>query len=344
MKINKYLFKSLAITFLLLILSIFLTYTIVDLSMNGVRFFSHGTLSFPEIAKYYLFTFSNQHMFFFPLTFLLTALKVFHDLNRHNELVALQMAGISQRKLLTPFFIFAGMLVIASYAHQEWLAPTTQIAASTFRLKHSKHKKKEVSDLYNVALQDQSELVYQSFQNDELFDVFWIKNNKDIWHMKYLKLNPTRGLFVDHFQRTTSGLEKLESFTEIAFPQITFDPNICLETFTPLENRPLTALLSQAFKKNSERKNVLCQLHYIIATPLISFLLLIAIAPIAFRFSRSKNAFIITTLSLFGFVAFKTIVDGMMILGENQVLPSYLAIWLPFLCVFLITFPKFIKA
>lgn len=340
---NKYLFKSLLKTFLFLLLSIFFTFSIVDLSMNGVRFFSSGTLGFLEIAKYYVYTFSNHHAFFFPLTFLLASLKVFLDLNRHHELVALQMAGLSQKKLLTPFFTFALLLVIASYAHQEWLAPTTQTVATTFRSKHAKHKKKNTAHLHNVTLQDQSEIIYQNFQDNELFDVYWIRNNKDIWYMKYLKLNPTRGLFADHFQRTTGELEKTESFTEISFPQIAFDPNVKLENFIPLENRPLSTLLAQSFKKNSERKNVLCHLHYTLASPLACFLLLFAIAPLSFRFSRVKNAFLITAISLFAFVAFKTILDGMLILGENQVMPSFAAIWGPIVVVFSLVMPKFIK-
>lgn len=340
---NKYLFTSLAKTFFFLLLSIFLTFSIVDLSMNGVRFFSNGSFGFLEIVKYYAYTFSNHHAFFFPLTFLFASLKVFLDLNRHHELVALQMAGLSQKKLLTPFFAFAFLLVLASYSHQEWLAPTTQTVATSFRIQHGKHKKKNISHLHNVTLQDQSEIIYQSFQNNELFDVYWIRNNKDVWYMKYLKLNPTKGLFVDHFQRTTSELEKTESFTEISFPQIAFDPNVQLENFIPLQNRRLSTLLTQAFKKNSERKNVLCHLHYTLASPLASILLLLGIAPLSFRFSRSKNALVITALSLFGFVSLKTILDGMLILGENQVIPSFAAIWGPILVIFAFVFPKFIK-
>ncbi|HSX13609.1 MAG TPA: LptF/LptG family permease [Chlamydiales bacterium] len=342
---NLYLLKSLMKMFFFLLLAIFFIYTIVDLSMNGVRFFSHGHFTFLEITKYYLFNFSNLHAFFFPLTFLLASLLVFLDLNKHHEIVALQMAGLSQKKLLTPFFVFATLLVIASYAHQEWLAPTTQIAAIGFRSQHSKHKKKNTPYLHNIALQDQSELVYQKFENDGLFDVFWLKNNQDIWHMKYLKMNPTRGLFADHFYRNALGeLEKTESFTEILLPQIAFDPNVRLENFIPLEQRPLSTLIAQAFKNNSEKKNVVCHLHYTIAAPLVCFLLLFAISPFVFRFSRSKNAFLITALSLFAYIAFRTIFDGMLILGENQVIPSYFAIWSTIVVVLAISLPRFVKS
>ncbi len=342
---NLYLLKSLAKTFFFLFFLIFILYTVVDLSMNGVRFFSHGSLNFFEVAKYYVFTFSNLHAFFFPLTFLLAFLKVFLDLTRHNELIALQMAGLSQKKLLTPFFVFATLLVLASYLHQELLAPSTQRVALAFRTKHAKHKRKNSPHLYNIALQDKSELVYQSFENDQLFDVYWLKNNQDFWYMKYLKLNPTKGLFVDHFQRKTTGkLEKTESFSEISFPQIAIDPNIRLENFIPLESRPLSMMLKGSLLKNSERKNILCYLHYTLAAPLISFLLLFAISPFVFRFSRSKNGFVIIALSLFGFIAFKTILDGMMILGENQVLPSYLAIWGPILVSLSVVIPRFVRA
>lgn len=340
---NRYLLILLSKTFFLILIVIFFMYTLVDLSMNGIRYFSQG--SYTEIATYYLYSFSNHHFFFFPLTFLLSSLKVFLDLNRHHELVALQVAGLSQKKLLTPFFTLATFLVMASYAHQEWAAPISQRNALSFRNSHAKHKKKNFPNIYNIALKDHSEIIYQNFDRDTLFDVFWIRNNKDIWHMKYLKINPTVGLFADHFQRNGNGeIEKTESFTEISLPQIAIDPTMKLENFLPLEQRSLSKLCLQAIKNRSERKKILSHLQSVFASPLLSYLILFAISPFMFRFSRSKNPLLFTALSLFGFIALRTVMDGMFILAENAVIPSYIAIWFPIAFVLGLSLPRFLKS
>jgi lipopolysaccharide export LptBFGC system permease protein LptF len=62
-------------------------------------------------------------------------------LNSHNEWVALQIAGLSQKKLLSPFFAFALFIAIASYANQEWIIPSSQNYTENFRSQHSKKNK-----------------------------------------------------------------------------------------------------------------------------------------------------------------------------------------------------------
>lgn len=332
-----YLFRKCSYTFLFFLLSLFLLYTIVDLSIHGVRFFSQGTVHLIEIAAYYAHNFAGHLSFFFPLTLLLTSLRVLLDLNTHNELIALHMAGLSQKKLLLPLYALATLLVLISYANQEWFFPSAQTAANTFRLEHTKRKKKEQKpQLFSAILQDKSELVYQDVQNNELFDVFWIQNSKDIWHIKHLAINPSVGKFVDHFQRAQNGkLEKTESFAQRAFPELIFDGKIRFQTFVPFENRSLSTLLQQAFQATSERQGVLCALHYKLASPLLLLIIPLLLAPFAMQFNRSIPIFFIGAISLLSFIGFMTLLEGMSILGENQVLPSYVAIWGPILALML---------
>lgn len=346
-----YLLRHLVKNFLTLSILFFLIYSIVDLAIHGVRFFSHGSLEWADMAIYYVYDFLGHFEFFLPFTFLLTVLKVLLDLNSHHEWVALQMAGLSQKKLLSPFFIFALFLTLASYANQEWIIPSSQESAETFRTEHSKNKNQKKTYVHSVNLHDKTELVYQSFQasSQELQDVFWVKNSKDIWHMKSLKIDPagikaSKGSFVDHFQRNKENLlEKTESFASKDFPQITIAPHAHLQMFIPFENRPLSTLLQQSLKPYSEKPIVLTHLHYKLATPLLSFLILIAVSPIALKFKRNKASFLIVAGSLAVFIGFMTVLQGMLILGENQVLPGYLAVWSPLILIAFICTPYFAK-
>ncbi len=345
----RFLFRRLTYTFLFFLFSLFFLYVAVDLSVNGVRFFTSEKTLAAEIALYYLQNFAEHLDLFLPLSFLLSAMKVLLDLNAHRELGALQMAGLSKKKLLSPFFLFASLLSAACYINSEWIAPDAQGAADRFRMGHAKKKKMKRVHVFTLSLEDGSELVYQSYDAEakQLFDVFWISSPDDIWHMKYLKIDPSPpiGKFVDHISRNLEKrFEKKESFEEKPFPNLVWDGEIdlsSLQQFTPFENRPLTTLFQQTRSDGAERHGAASHFHYKMAVPLLPFLILIAITPFSMRFSRSSPFFLFAACALFGFVGFATILDGMLILGENSVLPSYLAIWGPVAVFFLLSFRPF---
>lgn len=337
---HKYLLRHLVKTFLFFLACFFAIYIIVDLSAHGVRFLSSGKTTFSEMALFYLRTFAMHLQYFLPITLLLASLKVLLSLNSHHELVALQMAGLSKKTLLRPFFSVAACLSCVLYANNQWFAPDALDGASTFRSEHSKKKKKTKKEhVYNIAFEDDSELIYQSFdeKKNELFDVFWVKNAHDIWHMKYLKidLKPPEGRFVDHLQRKESDrFEKTESFSTHSFPALSWKEEVALERIVPFENRPLSTLLTQATNLTADRQRIFSHLHYKIALPLFPLFIILGISPIAMRFTRSRSTFLIVGASLiltFGFMMF---LDGMLILGENQVIPGYFAIWTPIALVF----------
>lgn len=340
---TRYLWNQLSSTFLLFFLFIFCIYTLVDLSIHGVRFFSQATLY--EVLIYYGYNFAIHLYFFLPLTFLLSSLKTLLDLSAHNELVALQMAGLSQKRLLIPFFCFATLLTLFILANFEWISPLAQQKTHEFQRKCTKKQKKErLPELYNVALEDGSELIYQDFDSKtlEFSDVFWLQKNKEIWHMKFLTVSShPEGRFVDHFTRNSLGkLEKTESFEQISFPDLIVDPNTSLQVYLPLEHRKLSTLCQQSWNRNTQQGSLSAHLHYKLATPCIHFCILLLIGPFVFRFRRDKPLFLIVALSLFAFVSFMIFLEAMLILGENQVIPGFIAIWGPFLLLFAFKIPR----
>jgi len=345
----RYLFSRLAKTFLFLLFCIFSIYVIVDLSVNSVRFFSSGGTTFIEISLYYLRNFAKHLELFFPLSFLLSAMKVLFDLNAYRELVALQMAGLSKKKLLSPFYLFAILLSSVCYINCEWIAPDAQDSANEFRSAHAKKKKKKREHLFTLSLEDETELIYQSFDPSEkqLFDVYWICSADDIWHMKYLKIDPKppSGRHVDRLTRNEmKQFEKKESFDKRDFPELSWDDDgAALQRFVPFENRSLSNLYQQARSNSADKQSLFTHLHYKLALPMLSFLAILAISPFSMRFSRSLPVFLFASLSLFGFIALCTILDGMLILGENKVLPPYIAIWGPLLLSFGLAARPFIK-
>ncbi len=336
-----YLLRRLLKTFFFFFGAIFFIYVIVDLSIHGVRFFSQEGAH--SVFRYYLNTFATLFELFLSLSFLLAILRVLIDCNQRRELLALQMAGLSKKRFLLPFFLVAGGLSGLCYLNSQWVAPYAQETVDIFRSAH-KTKKKKTPRLYSLSLEDDSELVYQHFDAEkrELFDVFWVRTPNDIWHMKYLEIESLHGRYVHHLIRNPEKqLEKQASFSTRSFPELPWNEEAILHRFVPFENRSLSTLFTQVAVLSSDRASVLSHLLYKMAMPLLPLLLLLTLAPTTLRFSRDQPTFLLVTCSLFGFIALKVVLDGMLILGENQVLSPLIALLAPIGLLIVFSFPSF---
>lgn len=342
---QRYLFRQLLTTFSFLILCLFAVYVLLDLSVNGVRFLGRGNPAEPlYLLLYYFRSFSVHLELFIPLSFLLTTLKVLFDLTRHLELVALQTAGLSGKKLLSPFFALAAILSLVCYANSEWVAPHAMKSAKTFKASYSKHKKKTRREhLQCTLLKDGSELVYREYDeaSNVLRDVFWIRSSNDFWHIKTLALSEPlpMGHSVDHLVRNVL-LQKTESFATKTFSELPLA--VAPKAFIPFESRPLSTLLREALYA-ADQAGIQTHLHYKLALPQLLFLIVLGLAPLAMQFSRRQPLFLILALSLFGFIACITLLDSLLILGENRVLSPWIAIWSPILGLLALSIPRFAK-
>lgn len=341
---QKHIFLKLLKTFAFFLFCLFFIYVVIDLSAHGVRFFSKA--SFPEVALYYLNSFSTLLDLFLALTFLLGTLKVLFDLTTHREIVALQMAGLSKKTLLTPFFLFASLIAMIGYVNLEWIAPFAGEYSSGFKTAYKSKKKSEKEKIYTICFEDESELVYHHFDRTkkELVDVFWIRFPDDIWHMKTLQIDSRRAHFVDHLTRNSlKQFERRENFTSRYFYELPLSSETVLSRFIPYEKRSLSTLLLQAIGRGADARIVFSHLYYKLMSPLIPLIILIALSPIIIQYHRSRPTFLITAVSIFCLLGLKSILDGMLILGENQVLPSYIAIFAPIVLIYAITLPKFVR-
>ncbi len=331
---QKHIFKKLYLTFAFFLICLFVIYVVLDLSAHGVRFLSKS--NFREISLFYLFSFSSLLDLFFTLTFLLATMRVLHDLNAHREILALQIAGLSKKRLLSPFFYFAAILSVICYGNIEWVHPHSGAAVQSFKSIYKPKNHLEKVRIHTVALEDQSELIYQSYDpiKKELFDVFWVRSFNDIWHMQTLSVVDLKGTFVNHLTRGQKKLEKSQSFPTKIFTEIPWKKEALLHKIIPFENRSISSLFLEAFANTSERRVVFTHLYYKLLIPLTTFLVIFGIGPASLTFSRTSPFFLTAAASIFFFLALKIVLDGMLILGENQVLPAFLAIWSPILITF----------
>lgn len=343
---QRYFLRKLSTTFFFLLFCLFSVYVMVDLSVNGVRFFTRGNSIGLDILIYYGLQFCMQLDLFLPLAYLLTTLKTLADLNGRLELVALQTAGLSKKQLLQPFFVFALFLTFLGLANHEWIAPGAINDVNAF--KRSKARKNHrPQTVQSILLEDGSELVYQTFDAaaGAFSDVFWIRSAQDIWMMKTLVFTeqPT-GHYVEHLERSQDGLIEKTSTEEL---HIFNDMKMCKggipKQITPFEGRPLSSLFRDAFLQSSQKASVQTHLHRKLALPLLPLLAVFGIAPFAMTFDRHRKTLRLLALSLFIFSLFMTIYDSLVLLGENRMIYPSIAMWVPILLSFSLALWKFRK-
>ena len=289
---------------------------------------------------------------FLPLTFMFGIIKVVCGMNGHNELVALQMAGVSLERFVRPIFLLGAFFTCLCLGNFEFIAPKSLFFVDSFHMAHlKKGKKLEDKNIGVYLLKDNTKLVYQKKTGpNELADVFWIRSTSDIWHMKRLNLEaiPPLGFFADHLERNKKHLfEKTQSFKEQAFSQMDFSLSEAQEAKTPFETRSLSTLAFNLAKKEyssrKERATLSAQLNYKLAASLLSLLIALSITPFCLKFSKNVPVFLISALSISGFIIFFISMDAAMILAENQALSPFFAIWAPLLTLGLFFSAHFIK-
>lgn len=325
----RFLFKSLILTFLFLLLALFALYALVDLSLNGAKFDASWISTF----TYYLCHFSDHFDLFASLALLLASFRVLFEVNSRNELVSLLMAGLSQRRLLSPFLTLALLITLLSYANAEFLLPHARDHLLSYRATHAS-KQTQPTPLFAQPLPDQSTLVYRRYDapSRRLLDLYWIRSPEDIWALQELDLSttPPRGAWVDHFTRTPL-LTKTESYDELFFFDLPTELLREPDRFRPLDSRSISTLLRE-MPTLANRTH----LHNKLTRPLLSPTLLFALLPFALTFSRTKRLIIPLALSLLAWIGLLVILDSALILSENQLIPPF-TLFLPYLALLLLS-------
>ncbi|NGX39401.1 MAG: hypothetical protein KR126chlam1_00728 [Chlamydiae bacterium] len=352
---EKYILKEFGKFFLFFLGSFYFLYIVVDYSTHMQDFLQGSGPSVLNTAQYYFYQMVKRADIVLPLALLVGTIRVLCSLNTHRELVAFQSAGIPLKKLLRPLFLVGTLCALTNIALNEFALPHSLNSIDKFYAGHLRHsyRGKRTEPLHVMHLEDQSKLIYQSYdmERDSFFDVIWIRSPDDIWRMKYLKADPElpRGKMIDHLVRNEKGVfEKTESFRAHFFDDLHWDDQIPKTGKISYENHSILKLWdlwkTDASLTTYTRSEILSQLLFKLSMPLLSLLVILAISPFCLRYSRTLPQFLIYAYSLFGFVTFIAFMDAAVILAESQTLSPFVAIVSPFILLFSIFSWKFTRA
>lgn len=337
---QRYLFGEMLKVFFLFLGCFFFLYALIDYSLHIQEFISDHKIHLAHLLSYYSAQFIKRSELLIPLALLIATLKVLFSLNTRGELIALQSSGVPRKKILRPLFLLGLLGLGFNLISAEYLLPPCLNELDQFRMEHFRHAHLENRNhqVRALALKDQSKLIYKEEdpQAQIYKDVFWVRSANDIWHMSTLSTNPDapQASYVDHLERSKEGLlEKKESFDSLLFPKFRLEADPTGRGSIPLENRKISELIQLCYKKEVltryEHPQALTHLLFKLIIPLLSPLVIAAVAPFCLKHRRHLPLLLTYTCALFAFITFFVLMDGAVILGENLTLSPYLALLTP---------------
>ena len=334
-----YFYKEIGKVFFFFLFGFFFLYSLIEYSTHMDDFFKTPTLNAGSIALYYLNQFLKRLDFLVPMALLLSTIKVLTTLNSRNEWTVFQVAGLSTRKLLQPFFIVATACSFFLWANFELFLPTALQNIDEFRIAnfHGSHLAKRRELIHLIPLKDNSKLLYQSYLADkhQLFDVLWIKSPNEIWRMKYLSADPShpQAQFVDHLVRSSAGvLEKKESYETLAMNELKWHPRMARKGLVPFDQKKISELIRLVHNPHSspyEIPRIKTALSFKGAVPLLAPIIVLALAPVCLTFSRFRSLFFIYAIALFALFALYMLLDSLTILSDHGIISPLLSVFFP---------------
>ncbi len=333
---QRYLCKEIAKTFFLVLCSLYFLYLLIDYSIQFKAGTKGAAASAADIAFYYLALFSKRANFLLSLALTIATVKVLCTLNRANELLAFQTAGLSLFSLFRPFFFTAFCCCLANLFNFEYVLPACCAAIDRFEYTHLKRSPLTLPSVHAASLDQNAALIYQSYdpQTATLNDVFLVYSVDDIWHAKTLILTPPhpRGVCVDHMVRCPKGrLEKCASFPTYIFTQLHPSINLHQTSADLLRQLPLTSLAAHASNTSSPSRATLLaaqtHLYFNLATSFLPFLVVLGVAPFCVSCRRNFSPFFIFASAIFCKIFLFALLDACSILGESQVIAPAWAIF-----------------
>jgi lipopolysaccharide export system permease protein len=340
---------SLFNSLLFFLVAFFLLYSMIDFSTHFSEFRRIKEIYYDSIIWFYLLSFIKRVDILIPLGFLLAAIKKMIEMNTKNQLVILSSNGLSHFQILRPFFTSALIVSIILGASFEFLYPYSlsyiESFEDTFLGKNNLAKSHEIK---KGRLSDGSQFFYKSLHpiTKEYNDVFIIKSISELWKIKKLQLGHlccAKDLYI--LKKDHGDFQLHEFHTSMNLGSLTASNVIEEMSF---ESQSLRFLLKHYMKSDIASKkiqsSIATHLFYKITVLFLSFLTIICCAPFCLIFSRKLPIFMIYAISIFGMICYFTLLDGAIIIGESGKKSSEWLTICPFLLIFLLFFPKFIKS
>lgn len=355
--LDRYLVRELMIPFGYC-LSGFLVFWISFDLMSDLNEFQSQQVSAAQIALYYMIKLPEMLVMSLPIAFLLALLYAMSNHGRHNELVAIRVAGIGLFRLGLPYLVIGFCLSLLSFALNELLVPDSAEAGE--RIINRKH-------LATGTAKDpewRRNLNFLNQREDRIWNIG--AYNKLTFEMLFPQIDSRLpdgsryNVFAERAYRTNDSwaFVNVQEWTNQVgtnqMPAIHRTPLLVLEYLdeTPeviqseikissLSNfkaaRKIQLSLSEIFNYRRlhptlERRDTALldtQMHGRLATPWTCFIVVLIALPLGAASSGRRNVFAGVANSIFICFAYFILLRLGLVLGTSGFMVSWLAAWLP---------------
>ena len=341
--LDRYMIKNFlsALTYCLFVF--FILFVIIDLFNNLDEFLKHG-VSLAVILSYYGYFIPTILVQVVPIACLVAVLFVIGNLSRHNEIIALKASGVSAFHILVPYFFMGILISFGVLLINEMVVPQSALTSASIMEGLIKKGKKDFEEraLNKVTLygKDGRMIYAREFEISAgtLHDVVIFENNmREAFQteVKAKKAHYENGewVFYDVIQyriNRRGGVVGNPVFSaKMNFPldQVPEDfihQGSEVEFMNSKQLKDHILHLQGAGKKLAQKLSV--DLHYKIAFPFVSFIVMLIGAPLAMKTGRSGAAMGIGT-SFALVLLYYGIASTCLALGKGDYLPPVFAAW-----------------
>jgi lipopolysaccharide export LptBFGC system permease protein LptF len=310
-------------------------------------FFKKGiTFSNGHALSYFYSLCNNNLLSIFSISLIISLQFTIFSLKTRKEFLALKISGYKKWTLSRPFFYFGVFLFSLLFLSLFFLAKPMDSRQEL----HVDFLPNKLDNRLEVEmLQDSSSTVF-FFGENTIRDLFWLRNDGDIWYAKTFDVK-TPGIVLgrnfEKYHLDTNGHMKLvESGEILEFPYSIFEnrkdlhPRIrSLSTYTILKRLYTDPNTLFAFSENL----ISTTIYNRISTSFIPFIIILLLLPPLFKYENSPELIWIISVGVFLGVAIIWYVEVATLLGASCLLsPLYSFIVIPSLLT-LFSFYRFCK-
>lgn len=298
-----------------------------------------------SIAAFYVYYTPTIFIQVTPMAVLLSVIYVLSNLNKHNEITAMRSSGITLWRILTPVLILGSLISLAVFMVNDRIIPTSSRIATIIRREELEKEKKKDANMriiQNVAIYGAGNRIIfaRNYDTDKktLGDI--IIHEHDTGQKLISKITASSGIWTGSAWK----FFKVIIYRIDNAGKIIGEPEFYDEKIVPLKERPgdfanrewkaefmsyrdLRNYITN-FKGASSRlvKSLLVELHYKIAFPLISLIIILIGSPFALITTRGGVLIGIGVSIAIGLLYYAAIAIAIAF-GKAGLLPPFVAAW-----------------
>ncbi|MBN2830527.1 MAG: LptF/LptG family permease [Candidatus Cloacimonetes bacterium] len=342
--LDNYMAKEFIKTYLVILTAFFTIFIVIDVIDNLPKLIRAGA-SIDQSAVYYLLRIPQLFILTSPITVLLAGLFMMNGLAKYNESVAVRSAGIGIKRMVLPILGIGFLIFLANLVIADRLLPLAESKREYFYkvvIKKQTLEDKKIRSKIHYIGHDQS-FYYIGYFNGyinqmKVVDITRfspktgeitekISAAKALWKDDYW-------LFLDCDIRTFKD-KKPVSFNHYANTKLSF-VDVTPKDFVQRTSKTMSMNYFELLDYINSRKKVgdeyleeLVDLYTKITYPLSNFIILLFCVPAASTNTRSKKKGWVFLSGILICLVYLSTLRICQSLGYNEVLPPWLAAWLP---------------